>query len=119
MKTSEIAQRLVTLCREGKFETAQRELYADNAVSIEPHATPLFQQETRGLAAIVEKGKKFTGMIETLHSTSVSDPLVAEQSFACVMRLDVTMKGQGRMNMAELCVYRVKDGKIVSEQFSP
>jgi hypothetical protein len=27
------------------------------------------------------------------------------------------MKGQGRMQMAELCVYEVKDGKIVSEQF--
>jgi hypothetical protein len=27
------------------------------------------------------------------------------------------MKGQGRMNMGELCVYRVKDGKIVSEEF--
>jgi limonene-1,2-epoxide hydrolase len=33
------------------------------------------------------------------------------------MRLDVTMKGQGRMDMSELCVYDVKDGKIISEQF--
>jgi hypothetical protein len=33
------------------------------------------------------------------------------------MRLDMTMKGQGRMDMAELCVYQVKDGKIISEQF--
>jgi hypothetical protein len=29
----------------------------------------------------------------------------------------MTMKGQGRMNMGELCVYDVKDGKIVSEAF--
>ncbi len=27
------------------------------------------------------------------------------------------MKGQGRMNMTELCVYQVKDGKVISEQF--
>jgi hypothetical protein len=33
--------------------------------------------------------------------------------------MDVTMKGQGRMQMTELCVYVVKDGKIVSEQFYP
>jgi hypothetical protein len=33
------------------------------------------------------------------------------------MQLDMTMKGQGRTNMAELCVYQVKDGKIVAEQF--
>ncbi len=27
------------------------------------------------------------------------------------------MKGRGRMNKTELCIYHVKDGKIVSEQF--
>jgi hypothetical protein len=31
--------------------------------------------------------------------------------------MDVTMKGQGRMNMDEIAVYEVKDGKIVKEQF--
>jgi hypothetical protein len=33
------------------------------------------------------------------------------------MRLDVTMKGQGRMDMKEVCVYDVKDGKIIREEF--
>jgi ketosteroid isomerase-like protein len=33
------------------------------------------------------------------------------------MGMDVTMKGFGRMNMDEVCVFEVKDGKIVSEQF--
>jgi limonene-1,2-epoxide hydrolase len=117
MKTEEIAKRLVTLCREVKWETAQKELFAADAVSIEPHATPMFQKETKGLPAILEKGKKFGGMIETLHSNTVSDPVVVDNAFACTMRLDATMKGQGRMNMTELCVYDVKDGKIVSEQF--
>lgn len=117
MKTDEIARRLVSLCREAKWEAAQRELYADKAVSIEPEATPMFAKETRGLPAIVEKGKKFDAMIEKLHAIEVSDPVVADGSFACSMRMDVTMKGRGRMNMTELCVYEVKDGKIVSEQF--
>jgi len=31
--------------------------------------------------------------------------------------MDVTMKGQARSSFEELCVYRVKDGKIISEQF--
>lgn len=117
MTTQAIAERLVALCREAKYEQAQKELYADDAVSKEPYATPAFAQETKGLPAIIEKGHKFTAMIETMHSTSVSDPIVAGNSFACVMRLDVTMKGQGRMDMSELCVYDVKDGKIVSEAF--
>ncbi len=117
MKTEDIAKRLVVLCRDAKWEAAQRELYADHAVSIEPEASPAFEKETHGLSAIVEKGKKFDAMIEKLHSLSVSDPVVANNSFACTMQLDVTMKGQGRMDMRELCVYEIKDGKIVSEQF--
>lgn len=117
MNISEIARRLVALCREQKWEAAQRELYAENAVSIEPEATPAFPKETKGLPAILEKGRKFADMVETMHKLDVSDPVVADNFFACTMRMDVTMKGQGRMNMAELCVYEVKDGKIVSEHF--
>lgn len=117
MKTEEIARRLVTLCREQKWEAAQKELYAADVVSIEPHDTPAFSKETRGLPAILEKGRKFVAMVEQMHSITVSEPIVAGDVFACTMRLDMTMKGQGRMDMAELCVYRVKDGKIVSEQF--
>ncbi len=117
MKTTEIASRLVTLCRKAQWGAAQKELYADNAISIEPQETPMFAKETRGLPAIIEKGHEFDAMVEKLHSISVSEPVVAENSFACTMSLDVTMKGQGRMQMSELCVYDVKDGKIVSEQF--
>ena len=56
MKTEEIAKRLVSLCRESKWEQAQKELFSPDAVSIEPYATPAFEKETRGLNAIVEKG---------------------------------------------------------------
>lgn len=117
MKTKEIADKLVAHCRQAKWEAAQRELYADHAVSIEPYATPNFEKETKGLPAILEKGKKFDAMIETMHALAVSEPLAADNSFAVTMSMDVTMKGQGRMKMTELCVYHVKDGKIVSEQF--
>lgn len=117
MNTNQIAQRLVALCREGKWEAAQKELFADNAVSIEQEPSPAFEKETKGLKAIVEKGKKFDAMVEKLHSLSVSEPIVAGDAFACTMSMDVTMKGQPRMQMSEICVYDVKDGKIVSEQF--
>ncbi len=117
MTTKEIADRLVAHCRQAAWETAQRELYADHAVSLEPYATPAFAQETKGLAAIIEKGHRFNAMIETMHALTVSEPIVATSSFACTMSLDVTMKGQPRMQMTELCVYEVKDGRIVSERF--
>lgn len=117
MRTNELADKLVAYCREAKWETAQQELFAEDARSIEAGASPDFPQETKGLAAILEKGRKFGAMIETLHAQTVSPPLVADNSFACTMSLDVTMKGQPRMRMSELCVYEVKDGKIVCERF--
>ena len=117
MTTEEIAKRLVAHCREAKWEAAQRELYSEDAISVEPFETPFFQKETKGLKAIVEKGRTFDGMVETMHALTVSDPVVANGSFACTMQMDVTMKGQGRMNMTELCVYEVRDGKVVREEF--
>lgn len=117
MTTVEIANRLAELCKSGDFEGAQKELYADDAVSIEPHGTPDFEKETHGLEGIIEKGKKWSSMVEEYHKMEVSEPLAADNSFALTMTMGVTMKGRGRMDMTELCIYHVKDGKIISEQF--
>jgi len=117
MTTQEIAERLVILCRQGQFETAQQELYGKDAVSLEPYDTPEFPRETKGLDAINKKIRHFTDMIQETHSLEVSEPLVATNSFSCIMHMDVTMKEKGRMNMKELCVYEIKDGKIISERF--
>ncbi|HEY4289483.1 MAG TPA: nuclear transport factor 2 family protein [Puia sp.] len=115
--TQEIANRLAELCSKGDYATAQNELYAEDCISTEPHGTSDFEKQTKGLAAIKEKGKKWEGMVEKTHEMKVSQPLVASNSFAVTMFMDITMKGQGRMAMTELCVYTVKDGKINSEQF--
>ena len=117
MSVKIIAVRLAELCRKGEFETAQKELYAEDALSTEAYATPAFEKETKGLSAIIEKGKKFEAMVEKWHSLNVSEPLLAGSSFAFTIIMDVTMKGQERMNMTELCVYKVKDGKIIEESF--
>jgi hypothetical protein len=116
MNTKEIAARLVSLCREGEFEKAQKELYAENAVSIEPQASADFAKETKGLTGILDKGHKFQTMIEKVHGNTVSEPLVTDNSIAFTLSMDVTMKGK-RSTMKELCVYGVKDGKVVLEEF--
>jgi hypothetical protein len=117
MTTEAIAKRLIELCNQGDFEGAQKELFAEDAVSIEPNATPDFEKETKGLDAILQKGKKWGEMVEESHGIKISDPLVGANSFALTMIMDVTMRQRGRASMTELCVYNVKDGKIVSEQF--
>ena len=118
MNTESVAKRLVELCREGKYEEAQRELYAEDAVSIEPDGLPPGALgNAKGLPAILEKGRQFGAMIEAVHGGSVGEPVIAGNWFSVAMAMDVTMKGRGRMNMSEICVYGVCDGKIVHEQF--
>jgi len=118
METKEIAKKLADYCRKGDWAGAHNELYAENAKSIEPYSTPDFPEtETTGLKAIKAKGEKFDNMVETVHSIAVSEPLIAGNTIAFVLTMDVTMKGKGRMGMPELCVYQVKDGKIISEEF--
>lgn len=117
MTTQQIADRLTELCRKGEFEKAQKELFAEDAVSIEPQASPGFEKETKGLPGILEKGNQFNSMVEEAHGITVSDPIVSGNAIAFSLDMDTTMKGRGRSTMSEICVYEVKGGKIISEQF--
>lgn len=115
MTTQDVAQKLVNLCREGQFEKAQKELYSQDAVSLEPAGTP--NAESKGLDALLKKAEMFNNDFE-VHSNVVSDPVVADNFFSITMKLDATHKPSGqKMPMEEVCVYEVKDGKIVLEQF--
>jgi hypothetical protein len=117
METKQIAARLKTLCDQGKFENALSELFSEDAISIEPYAANGFEKETKGLPAIRKKGELWNSMVEAFHGSSISEPIVAGNSFALTMSMEVTMKGRGRTTMNELCIYKVKDGKIISEEF--
>ncbi len=118
MNTQQVANRLVELCRRGEFTKAQDELYAQDAVSLEPEGAPAGAMgNAQGLAAIREKGKAFDQTYEQIHGITVSDPLVAGEFFSIVMGLDATWKQGGRYAMEEICVYRVRNGKVVLEQF--
>ena len=52
-----------------------------------------------------------------MHGCTASAPLIAGDAFALTLAMDVTMKGRGRVKLEEVCVYEVKDGKVVSERF--
>lgn len=115
MTTKQVADRLVELCRQGKIFDAQHELYADDIVCVEPASSPA--GTTKGKQAVLAKGKMFAEMIEERHGASFSDPLVNGRYFSMAMTLDATMKGRGRHKMEEICMYEVKDGKVIYEQF--
>ena len=117
MTTQQIANRLAELCRKGDWTTAQNELFAKDAVSIEQNESPGFARETKGIDAIRKKGEAWEGMVEEVHSMTVSEPQIAGNAFSLVMDMDMTMKQGGRQQMKELCVYETKDGKVISERF--
>jgi hypothetical protein len=115
MTTQQVANRLVELCRTGQIQQAQTELYGEKMVSIEPAGAQV--EKAVGLKAVVEKGQQFASMIEAHHGLTITDPVVTGKFFSMGMTLDATMKGQGRMLLEEICVYKVENGKIVYEQF--
>ncbi len=118
MTTQEVAAKFKELAQTGQYDKIQADLYADNAVSIEPtHAAAIGMVNVEGLEAIKQKGAAFNQMVEEMHGGYSTEPVVAGNHFSVAMGMDVTMKGAGRMKMDEIAVYEVKDGKIVKEQF--
>ena len=118
MTTQDIANRLSELFKENKWMEAQEELFSEDAVSIEPANAPTMGlASVKGLDKIKEKAEQFNKMVEAVHGGYSSEPIVAGNHIAFAMGMDATFKGKGRQKMDEICVYEVKDGKIVKEQF--
>lgn len=116
MTTKEIAIRLVEMCRDGKVEEAKEELFAEDTISIEP-AEGLLAKETKGMDAIIKKAELFISHVENFYGVVISEPVIAGNYFSISWDTDIQMRGQERKTDSELCVYKVKDGKIISEQF--
>lgn len=116
MTTQEVANRMNELFKQQNWSAVVDELFAEDAKSIEPPRA-MGMQSVTGVEAIREKGRQFQSMVEEMHGGWVSEPQVGGRFITFAMGMDVTMKGAGRMNMEEIALYEVKDGKIISEQF--
>jgi len=116
MTTQEVANQLVALCRVGKHKEATMTLYSPDIVSIEPEGVP--NRIVKGFEAVIEKGKAFDARIERINTSTITDPIVADNIFSCAMLMNVNMKGVPvPIDMNEVCVYTVSEGKIIKEEF--
>jgi ketosteroid isomerase-like protein len=114
---SEIANDLVVLCRTGQFEAVVDKYYADDIVSIEPVDSPSSPKRQEGIKAIRAKSQWWIDNHE-VHSASVEGPFISEEQFAVRFKFDVTFKpANQRMEMTEMALYTVKNGKIAQEEF--
>lgn len=116
MTTKEIANRLVDMCRNEKVEEAKEELFSPEIISIEPGGGFL-PKEVKGMDAIKKKAELFMSKVEKFYGVNISDPIIAGDYFSIAWDTDIQMKGEARKADSELCVYKTKDGKIISEQF--
>ena len=116
MTTPEVANRLLELCRAGKVEQAKDELFADDVVSIEPREG-LLPVQSKGMPAIRRKAELFISTVDEFYGDTISEPLIAGNFFALVWTSELKMKGEPRQTNTELCVYEVREGRIISEQF--
>lgn len=115
MTTQEVADKLVSLCREGQYQDAYN-LYADDAESIEMEGMP-GEKVTKGKENIWNGYLQWAETIEEMHGGSVGEPVVAANHFVVPMSMDATFKGQGRWAFDELCMYQVENGKIKKAQY--
>jgi ketosteroid isomerase-like protein len=117
MSTADIANGLVDLCREGKNLEAIEKYYSDDIVSVESASAPGMPAEMSGIEAIKGKNKWWLDNHE-IHSAEANGPYVGKDQFAVEFKIDVTFKPTGkRMQIDEMALYTVKNGKIVHEHF--
>ncbi|MBO9153359.1 SnoaL-like domain-containing protein [Chitinophaga sp. GCM10012297] len=113
---AEVAARFHELAQQEKWFEIQDELFADNVKSVEPAGSP-YLGYAEGKAAVRKKAEDFVGRITDFHGASTTAPIVTGNHFAVGREKDLTVQPHGRMQIKEIMLYEVKDGKIVLEQF--
>ncbi|MEO1083370.1 MAG: nuclear transport factor 2 family protein [Acidobacteriota bacterium] len=119
METLEVGKQLVALCREQKDSEAVDKFYAEDIVSIEGASQEGMPARMEGIDAVRGKHQWWYENHE-VHSTTVEGPFCAEgdNRFVVHYGMDITTKATGeRMQMTEVAIYTVENGKIVEERF--
>ena len=116
-----LGTKLADLCKQGKNLDAIDALYASDIVSVEAMEGGPMDRTLKGLDAV--RGKNQWWMENhDIHGGDVKGPFPHQPDrFALIYMFDVTpkagpMKGQ-RMQMEEVGLFTVKNGKIVREEF--
>lgn len=116
MKSIEVGNRLVELCKTGNWHAAYQELFSAEPESVEAMGE---DRVAKGMAAINGKMEWWDNTYE-VKSMSVEGPFPhGDKEFGVIFRLDTVAKATGEENhMDELALYELDDaGKIHRERF--
>ena len=119
MNTEQVAQKVVELVRKQAWHEALDTLYDKDIVSIEARASEGGSPEKRGIDQVRGKTDWWLENMQ-VHSFEANGPFVGHDRFVVQYDADVTDKNsKKRMQLSEVGVYTVKNGKIVREEFLP
>ena len=114
--TQTIADQLVGYLRAGDFNAVYDNLFHPTKVRhIEPQS-PYFAEVT-GVEAIKAKDATMMENIAEFKSMRVGDPAVAKDYFTIPYYAAFTLKDGTEVELDEIILYQVEDGKITLEQF--
>ena len=114
MSTTDVARNFTDALKAQDYPKAES-YWAEDVVSIENMDGPM--QRLEGRQAVHGKGEWWFGAHE-VHSITVSGPFVNGDQFALGLKMDVTQKESGqRIQMDEVGLYTVKNGKVSEERF--
>ena len=115
MTNAEAIKAFAELLKAGQHQEAASRFNAPDIVSIEAMDGPMARVE--GAAAVKAKSDWWYGAHD-VHSATSEGPYVNGDQFAMKFALDVTQKESGqRMQMQEIGLYTMRDGKVVEEKF--
>ncbi len=120
MSAMEIGQKLVAAVLAGREseEAFVAEYYDANIVSIEGAGDENMPQQMEGLEAIQGKHNWWYDNNE-VHESTATGPYCGHREDQFVIRhnMDITPTGGERMQMEEVGIYTVANGKIVQEEY--
>lgn len=118
--TLEVGKKLVELCRKNRNVEAVDSLYSPDIHSVEAMSMPNMPKEMKGIKDVRKKNVDWIANHD-IHSNEIMGPFPNGDRFIVHAKYDVTAKSGPmagkRMQIEEGCLYTVKDGKIVKEEF--
>ncbi len=118
MSAKEVGEKLVAFCKKGANMESINTLYHDDVESIEAGDAPGMERHMKGIAAVRKKNEWWMENHE-VHESEVEGPLPhGDDRFCVIFRYDITNKpSKQRMQMKEVGLFTLKDGKVIKEEF--
>jgi len=115
MSAKAVGEDVVALAKAGQFDAIGEKYWAPDVVSIEAMDGPMARIE--GIDGVRAKTEWWNGAHE-VHGGNAHGPWVNGDQFAVRYEIDATNRESGeRIQMDEIAVYTVRDGRIVEERF--